>query len=296
MTVAQLATFRYRCPEFNAFFIAHQPAIVRGILKNPFYYTTWTLCSIIPPTEPLAFGNLTYVARRCDIAETLASSIAEYHVGQGPATTIRMAKNIKPYLLSLGHFFENHGQALANFSFTFSDPWLRPPGIKSEIELLTQDYNEQTVQRICLTYKLLKQILCQKLSDGWPSIRRFTPIPAAVGMLTFGGLEMIKDIVTHPRLNDRLKYVVSYFAKATSAPVLVVGGQALAALPPSFLGPRLTIDKILRIGLHALYVLDFRLMEMCGFPRVDRAEEVVRNQNFLEYLKSYDGEEPKLLR
>lgn len=90
--------------------------IVRGILKNDYYHTASALYGTISVYGPLKFKSLKDIARHCHIAEILANSIAEHHVGQGLPTTIRMGKNIRPYLLSIGHFFEQYCTGLANYT------------------------------------------------------------------------------------------------------------------------------------------------------------------------------------
>ncbi|KAF6219171.1 hypothetical protein HO133_004996 [Letharia lupina] len=112
-------------------------------------------------------------------------------------------------------------------------------------DILKTNYNETTVQRICLTHELLNQIIDQKfigreLTIWYPLPVARTP-PGTVDNFTFGGLEMVKDIVTHPRWNDRLN------------------------------------------------------IEVFGFPRVEPAEELDMSRDFLEHLRSYNGEEPKLV-
>lgn len=159
------------------------------------------------------------------------------------------------------------------------------------------------MQRICLTYKLLNEILNQKLSL---STRRLVPLIEMlgldnVGMFTFGGLEMIKDIVTHTRLNDRLKYTFSHFCKTTTNPPRLINEESLpVALPPSVLGPRLSEVKTLKIWRQLYFSVPHPILDVCnievhGFSEVEPAEELDMNRDFLEYLKLYDGEEPKLV-
>ena len=106
MTAVELTNLRRCCKEFSAIFSVKQSTIVRGILQSHSYHTASTIYSIVPATGILEFGEPKEIARRCDFAEMLASSIAEHPVGQGSATTLKMAKNIKQYLLSLGHIYE----------------------------------------------------------------------------------------------------------------------------------------------------------------------------------------------
>lgn len=110
---------------------------------------------------------------------------------------------------------------------------------------------------------------------------------------------MVEDIVTHPRWNNRLKYVASHFSKTTTAPIPRVNGELLAvALPPSVLGRRLNTATSHRIcNLLPVYspTLQIRSIEAFGFPRVEPAEELDMSRDFLEHLKSDNGEESKLV-
>ena len=86
-------------------------------------------------------------------------SIAEHHGGQDLATIVRTGKNIRPYLLSLGHFFEEYRTGLASYiNNPFYAPSYRTFDARVQGEMLETKYNEQTVQRICLTYKFLNRM------------------------------------------------------------------------------------------------------------------------------------------
>lgn len=303
MTAAELIDFRCCSVASNALYMANESAIVRGVLKNVYYHTASTLYGgSASATGPLRFECLKYIARRCSIVEMLAISVAEHHVGQGLATTIRMGENLRPYLLALGHFFEEFRIGLPKF------PSGSPPApAKVEGEILEANYNEQTVQRMCLTYKILNQILDQKFMVERPTIRDQLPVAlpwlryhpsAPVDMFIFGGLEMVKDMMTHPRLIDRRVYAASHFSKTTPAPIPMVGDDSVAvALPPSVLGRRLSLRTTRQINVlfPVSGPLQLRSLEYSGFSRVEAAEELDMDRDFLEYLKSYDGEEPKLV-
>lgn len=101
---------------FDALFIANESAVIGSILKNHFYHTASKLYDVVFTPGPLRFGCLKHIARRCYIADILATSIAEHHVGHGLATTIRMGTETGPYLLSLGNFFEIYPKVLANYT------------------------------------------------------------------------------------------------------------------------------------------------------------------------------------
>ena len=109
---------------------------------------------------------------------------------------------------------------------------------------------------------------------------------------------MVKDMMTHPRLIDRRVYAASHFSKTTPAPIPMVGDHSIAvALPPSVLGRRLSLQSTRQISVlfPVSDPLQLRSLEYSGFSRVEPAEELDMDRDFLEYLKSYDGEEPKLV-
>ena len=304
MTAAELINFRLCCKEFNDTFMVNQSTIVRGILKNHCYHTASKLYSTIPATGPLEFGDLKKIARRCDIAEMLASSIAEHHVGHGSATTLKMAKNIKPYLLSLGYFYEKYRRALGEYRRIH--PHHKSPNLIPLEAQTLGGYNAQTEERICLTYKMLNQILDQKFFDRripiWDQPPRPTsrPYVVPIDMFIFGGLEMVKDI-THPRSHDRLEFIFSHFSKTTGATMPFLRGQSLeVALPSSISGNRLTVSTTVRsfdlLPLHQTFLAVRRIKGEHAYFLVGATEEVTMNQDFLEYLKLHDGEEPRLVR
>ena len=76
----------------------------------------------------------------------LAITIAEHHVGQGRATTVKMGENLRPYLLAVGHFFEEFRIGLPKFPSgsppTPAKVFLSAPA-KVEGEILEANYNEQ---------------------------------------------------------------------------------------------------------------------------------------------------------
>lgn len=101
---------------FDALLITNESAIIRGVLKNHFCQTASKLYDVAFTPGPLRFGCLKHIACRCYIADILATSIAEHHVGHGLATTTRMGTETGPYLLSLGNFFEIYPKVLANYT------------------------------------------------------------------------------------------------------------------------------------------------------------------------------------
>ncbi|CAF9936457.1 hypothetical protein IMSHALPRED_010766 [Imshaugia aleurites] len=307
MTAAKLISFRCCSKEFNALFIANQSNIIRGVLKNPYYRTASTLDRTIPASGPLRFESLRYIARRRDIAEMLATSIAEHHVRGGSRKKTRMAANIIPYLLCLGHFFEAYRECLANYTPRPGYVSKFSPGTTTEGKILQTNYNKQAVQRICMTFGLLNDMLDQAFVRGIPNIGEqiphlsFMPNPVHADIYTFGGLEMVKDILTHPRMKDRRRYAASHFAKTTPAPVPVHHGiKRTVALPPSVLGRRLdmaTTRKICDLLPFSHHILDVGGVFIFGlFPRVGLSEEIDMKKKFLKYLKSYKGEEPSVVR
>lgn len=303
-TAAELTNFRCCCMAFDALFIANESAVIGSILNNHFYHTASKFYDVVFTPGPLRFGCLKHIACRCYIADILATSIEEHRVGHGLATTTRIGTETGPYLLSLGHIFEIYRKAPANYTSSPSyAPSVRSYSAKMAGEILKAIYNEKTVQPICLMYKHLNQIIDQKfigreLTIWYPLPVARTP-PGTIDNFTFGGLEMVKDIVTHPRWYDRLKYIASHFSKTTTAPIPRVNGEPLAvAIPSSVLGHRLNTATSHRIcNLLSVYspILQIRSIEVFGFPRVEPAEELDMSRDFLEHLKSYNGEEPKLV-
>ena len=276
--------------------------IVRGILKNHFYHAASTLYGLVSNPGLRRFEDLKQIARRCDIADMLATSVAEHYVGECP-TTSRMANNIKPYLLSIGHFYENYRAGLINVPPRQARD--RSFSSRVEQEILNRCYNRQTAQRICLTHHLLDEMLVQKF--GRDRIFRLVPLEDFMELLwrpniefyLFGGLEMIKDILTHPRPCDRFNYTLSHLLKTTLEPCdFAEATTPIVNLPPSVLGPRL--ERAAFVQIYRLLppepVLEVSTaIAMAGLHPLSVDKERAMNEEFLEYLKSYEGEEPELV-
>ena len=251
MTATELIDFRCCFIAFNTIFTANEPTIIREILRNHFYHAAAILYGILSAPGKRKFKDLKQIARRCDIADMLATSVAERHLGQGFTTMTRMAKNVKPYILSMGHFFERYRLGLANYtpashhaqSLPLPLPLL-PPASRTEQGILRKHYNGHTAQRVCLTYHLLNDILVQKIYDIRAAFRRLVSYlrlslsEPTSNICTSCGLEMPTHILTHPRLDDRLSFIMSHYIKTTPVRIPAQATNIpVVALPPSVLGP-----------------------------------------------------------
>ena len=208
----------------------------------------------------------------------------------------------------MGHFFEKYRLGLANSTPTFHHAQslplpLLPPSSRIERGTLRKNYNVHTAQRVCLTYHLLNDILAQKIHDIGAAFRvqvsylMLSLSEPTYHICTFCGLEMLKDILTHPRTDDRLSFIMSHYIKTTPAVISASGANIrVVAFHPSVLGPRLswaTMKKLLML-LPMDQILKVSLIRRSGLPPLSIDDVKVMKEEFLEYLKSYEGEEPKL--
>ena len=99
MTATELINFRCCCIAFETIFADNEPYIIRGILRNRFYHTASTFFGKASAPRPLVFEDLKQIARRCDIADMLATPFGEHQVGQGSTTALRRAGSVRPHCL-----------------------------------------------------------------------------------------------------------------------------------------------------------------------------------------------------
>ena len=309
LTASELTAFRCCCTAYNAIFTHHESFIIHGILRNRYYNTVSTLHGVGPASGQLSFNFLKFMVRRCEIAEILAMTIAERHVEEGFEARKIMACNIKPYLLAQGHFFEKFRTGIAdhanNHLFTPSDPSVRA---RLQGEILKGKYNGRTYHRMWLTHFILNRIysdfsglLFYALDEISPEEELLLPLLHTcepIDLYLFCGLEIFKDVLVQPDWKAACRIGASHFAKMTQIPTK---RDSIVALPPSVLGlplSRATVSKI-----HELFpVMDqgqtspLRLVPGCPIPHLPtHGGKVESLEAFLEYLKTYEGEEPELV-
>ena len=294
-----MASFRSCCVGFNAILAVNAPTILSRLLESA---DIETVCALYGPlrsaSSPAFFLRC---LRRCQIAEVLAQAIAKHYVKRNPLVRETLTTNIKPYVLALGHFFEEYRSGLASHADSALYRGYNPKyADRLERQILQTSYNQETMQRICLTYKMINRILARRFSGGsevylsqrLESLCPIFSLPHDV--YTFGGLELVTDIVTRVRSADAS--VALHLSKMTTAPGKVDG---VLALSQSVLGPPLSWSTTLRI--HDLF--PFAWARAC-FPLMDatfsypppstRDEEIVLRRDFLNDLKSYRGKGPEL--
>ena len=122
MTGADVTAFRCCCKAFNDLFTENAATILCTILGNGDYQTITALYGTLQAARgPLFFQCL----RRCEIAEALVQAIAKHHVRRNPLLRKVLAKNVKPYVLTLGHFFEEYRSGLASHANSMTQPRVR---------------------------------------------------------------------------------------------------------------------------------------------------------------------------
>ena len=300
LTTTDMAAFRSCCVGFNAILAVNAPTILSRLLESA---DIETVCALYGPLRS-ASSPAFYVRclRRCQIAEVLAQAIGSHYVKKDPVVRKALTTNIKPYVLALGHFFEEYRSGLASYADSALYRGYNPKfADRLERQILRTYYNQETMQRICLTYKMINRILARRFSGSsevylCQRLESLCPVFSLPhDIYTFGGLELVTDIVTRVRSAD--SSVALHLAQMTTAPGKVDG---VLALSQSVLGPPLSWSTTLRI--HDLFPFAWA---RARFPLMDptfsypppstRDEESVLRRDFLNGLKSSRGKGPELM-
>ena len=247
------------------------------------------------------------IARHCDIAKQLAF-VLTVHI-QNPGGRFdelaygRFIRNISPYLLALGHFWESYRDGLANHI-----PYPQNADHSRTVEdlILRSRYDRLTIRRICALHYMLTQFLNKQIGNRTHQSRTIAmPLLANVrgtndtdstdytDVFTFGGLEAVKDVMVQPTPTQRLNILEDHFARACPASM-----THTHALPPSTLGTvgRATAERICRLlpprNHPVLWLKNHG--DFAEFRYSPGAYEELCLDHLYEYLVSYEGDEPQL--
>ena len=254
-TLEQVMAFRCSCKWANDFFLLHQRALIRKVSEN----------TVSSAAENLYHGslcpNLINIARRCSISEDIAHVLVQcqsigcglyYNIfGLRKRSTSYVAnftKRVCPYILALIEFFEEYRYRLANFVPDSDNT--QTPSDDVEVLLLAR-YNEQPVNRLCVLYHTVVELLHFHVPQAEPismfkllGITRanYPPSELADGehldFLTFGGLEVFKDVFTKGSGKFKGQFaedvMVAHFARVTpiSLPVTYDAGRVHTTFMP----------------------------------------------------------------
>ena len=301
-----LIAFRCCCQSFEAFFTQNATQIIYGIVRNQ-YYVSAPLYGIVQSSpQPPTLKHLKSMERRYATVDTLANAIAHHYVENNDhEKKNRMAHNLRPYLLALGHFFEVYRSGLVNYTDSpycvdsFSDFVTR-----LESEIFATYYNEKTAQRIFSTYTMINQILSQRLNGGYATLdgrpsRRSKNLNNGVTYI-FGGLELVTHFLTLIRSVHHT--VNSHLAKIETAPRRV---DSVAPIPPFILDAPLSREKMFQvrklvfsqaISFHSLPLTNQPLSSWPPVPPLTEIQIEAMGREFLKEMESYTGEEPELGR
>ena len=301
LTTTDMAAFRSCCVEFNATLAMNTSTILVRLLENDDVQAVCALYGPLGSASSPAF--LIRCLGRCQTVEALSQAIGSHFVKKDPVMRKAVAKNIKPYVLALGHFFEEYRSGLAShvnsdlyrgYNPEFAD--------RLEYQILQAYFNRETMQRMRLTHNLVNRILIQRFfgrggNDLWQDLDTLCPVfDIPHDIYTFGGLELVTDIVTRVRSVD--SPIATHLVKMTTAHGEVDG---LMALPSSVLGLRLSWDTTLRIRDLFPFARARCFFSLKGptsrYPPPDTHDKAeVLNRDFLDDLKSYRGTGPELMK
>ena len=112
LTTTDMAAFRSCCVKFNTTLAVHRSAMLSRLLELDDIQAFYALYDP-PQSAPLPAYLLRYLDRH-QISETLSQTIGSHYFEKDLAMREALAKNIKPYVLALGHFFEEYRSGLAS--------------------------------------------------------------------------------------------------------------------------------------------------------------------------------------
>ena len=322
--VHQFRAIRLCSKSFEKTISIHQDSIVWAALnsKKSIYRTASVLrrrryraASIfgLSPLQPVIpdLQHLFGMARRCDIARQLASSLASlFQTTQfsfkgtrlSEASRARFIRNLEPYALALAHFFECYRNGLAHY-----EPVTRQYSWSNEVQLsiLSDIYKKETVFRICALYSVLTSILDNKvhhlISEPRFSARTMLDwevkyYSGCIEIFTFGGLEAVTALLMETDKRRYLNIIEKHFARAF--PFLSLTNLTVS-LPAS------TLPTISYVSTRRVYSrlphnkpqlpLDFDYLRTRGYPEgmCSKDQEIDR---FYQHLLTYEGNAPDLLR
>ena len=316
-----------------AFNLNDSPYYTAGQLyhKLPPYYTPGQLYRKFSLPGNLDLKTLFRVARICDIAKQLAVGLADEHY-ESPSEPCydRFVRNVVPYILALGHFFEHYRDGLVSYvpgSGPAND--VRRASTRIGNDILVSRYNERTVLRICTLYHLLKDILDRDLDrydrpcdDGrycyteTISHQQGTEQNDVFDIFIFLGFDAVKDVMVQK--DKRVELVLEPERNSTDgirliAPLHDIIENHFARdvpwcfepwdddehldhpLPPST-RPPLNRDNTEKISglLPDPSIPGLEALSIGGFPQTPKAQEKA-TARFYKYLECYNGNDPQLL-
>ena len=237
---------------FNQIFHVNEQKIYRDIMCRPYYQLASTLH---PGPEQLDLQYFMEIEQRCAVATDLAYAFEGISTPEGKDTSVspRQAVRLIPYLILLGHYLELYRGYLVSLpsGSRFSGSMFAPSD-HIEGRVLRTYKNEETVYRLTIVYNWIEQHFREKLGalhsfQNWSrSSVEFLddyPYDPHIGFLTFSGLVLIKDVMTHAS-DAAPKLCLAHYRRNT--------GRSIPSLPrnvvlsPSAL-PVLDTDETRRI-------------------------------------------------
>ena len=326
--MAQLRAIRISGPCHNTIVLLYQRSIITALSsKSSGYNCASRIYNISHQPVIPDFKYLYRIARICDIAKSLAVALAtqlkkpHYRIHSpdhlpripfDPASSRRFVKNVLPYLLALGHFFECYRDGLANYvPHPATVNPIQPPSARVAFYILFGRYNQETRYRICALYHVLKRVFDEHLFCRTQENRSITMAALlnirgcsyteridgytsdSTDVFTFGGLGAIRDVIAQPTIKLRLGVLEKHFARACSGHIV-----RAHTLPPSTLSQvdRASAERICRLLPHrTIPILHTETSVLAG----GRSSSYQMRQDlepFYEHLTTYEGDEPNLFR
>ena len=325
--VGQLGAIRCSSSFHNTTLLANQSSVVNALNSKCSlnHYASRIYDDSHQPVIP-DFKSFYRIARICDIAKSLAVALAaqlekppNLHCSPqylpsspfDPASSGRFVKNVLPYMLALGHFFECYRDGLDNY---VPDPGpVNPRRSPSDIvadSIICSRYNRETRYRIYALYLVLKRILDEHLFSRTHENHLITMATLldirgcsytysteryeadSTDVFTFGGLDAVKDVIAQPTIELRLGVLEDHFTRACPEHI-----ARAHTLPPS------TLSQVDRASAARIC----RLLPRCSVPVLDIGPRIVNVgqyytferedlESFYKHMTTYEGDEPNLFR
>ena len=312
--------FRNSCRAIRFFSDQHQKAITQAILKSTYSGTLPPLCQRLYsyPTAPSSFPfeHLIHMERRLGVAREIAHDIAWDIFHRRVASPdleatynriARIAKLIIPYVILLGHFFEQFRANLANL--LLKDPSLlhdlssevlgeskHELTIQLEKDILERSYSPKVYQRLYVLYWWITLRLFGTLEGDEIDMEdpdQYQSNGYSRDVLLFGGLEALWNILDCKGSEKRESYVASHLRQALGSyhlPSYIKSNEPPIALPASML-PKLDpaiaegMVQLGRAGQEFPYEENVKALNLPSMNEGDEEAEI----EFKESLQSWDG-------
>lgn len=227
MTFDQFFRLRQLCSAVRNFSNSHEFAITRAMIRDCFSQTYQVIFTRLYPRPDLpsspSFSHLFDIMSRFDTARKIAKKVtrnmkSEFWIGGRRSVAFkRMVKNLTPYIVILGHFFELYRASLVDF-VSDSVAWgdfvrrlhagfytggQRKPRIEIELGILRNCYHETAYMPLIILYGWVRQTIANGLYNRQPLMRLWEGRPYCTEIGTFYDVRLVLQSPLEPYLPEQ---------------------------------------------------------------------------------------------